>query len=112
MSLIGPRPLLPEDQPDNAAIRLLVLPGISGWAQIKGAKLVSKEEKQELDEWYVRNASLWVDLQIAWKTLKLMLQTRLSAEEATADIEQVQGKNVLLQQTVATSGGIDSKADR
>jgi len=40
-------------------------PGISGWAQVNGAKLVTTEEKQKLDEWYVRNASLWLDLKIA-----------------------------------------------
>jgi lipopolysaccharide/colanic/teichoic acid biosynthesis glycosyltransferase len=112
MSLIGPRPLLPEDQPENAAIRLSVLPGISGWAQVNGAKLVGKEEKQELDEWYVRNASLWVDLQIAWKTLKLMLNTGVSDEEATADFEQVQGKKVLLEQTIATPGHVEGNAGR
>jgi lipopolysaccharide/colanic/teichoic acid biosynthesis glycosyltransferase len=112
MSLIGPRPLLPEDQPENAAIRLSVLPGISGWAQVNGAKLVGKEEKQELDEWYVRNASLWVDLQIAWKTLKLMLKTGVSDEEATADFEQVQGKKILLEQTVATPGHVEGNAGR
>ena len=34
MSLIGPRPLLPQDQPPNAAVRLSVRPGITGWAQV------------------------------------------------------------------------------
>src|SRR5437660_1682986 len=72
MSLVGPRPLLPEDQPSNASIRLSVRPGISGWAQINGAKLVSKEDKEKLDEWYVRHASLWVDLRIALATFGLM----------------------------------------
>src|SRR5262249_52224304 len=47
MSMIGPRPLLPEDQPTNSSIRLSVRPGISGWAQVNGAKLVTKEEKQK-----------------------------------------------------------------
>jgi len=65
MALIGPRPLLPEDQPSNTSLRLTVRPGISGWAQVNGAKLVTTEEKQKLDEWYVRNASLWLDLKIA-----------------------------------------------
>jgi lipopolysaccharide/colanic/teichoic acid biosynthesis glycosyltransferase len=46
MSLIGPRPLLPEDQPENAAIRLSVLPGISGWAQVNGAKLVARKKNK------------------------------------------------------------------
>src|SRR5262249_56331501 len=74
MSLIGPRPLLPEDQPTNMSIRLSVRPGISGWAQVNGAKLVTKEEKEKLDEWYIRNASLWLDLRIAMITIKLVLR--------------------------------------
>jgi lipopolysaccharide/colanic/teichoic acid biosynthesis glycosyltransferase len=93
MSLIGPRPLLPEDQPTNTSIRLLVRPGISGWAQVNGAKLVTKEEKQKLDEWYVRNASLWLDLRIAMMTIQLLLRGRVSSQEILADTEQVQSKN-------------------
>jgi lipopolysaccharide/colanic/teichoic acid biosynthesis glycosyltransferase len=93
MSLIGPRPLLPEDQPSNRAVRLLVRPGLSGWAQINGAKLVTKEEKERLDEWYVRNASLWVDLRIALATLAMLLSGRFSSVEIAADVEQVQGKD-------------------
>jgi lipopolysaccharide/colanic/teichoic acid biosynthesis glycosyltransferase len=58
MSMIGPRPLLPEDQPSNTSLRLSVRPGISGWAQVKGAKLVTKEEKQKFDEWYVHRCGL------------------------------------------------------
>src|SRR5712671_5009005 len=94
MSLIGPRPLLPEDQPSNTNVRLLVRPGITGWAQVHGAKLVSKEEKEELDEWYIRNASLGTDLRILMKTLGVMLNTRSSSREALADLEQVQSRNI------------------
>jgi lipopolysaccharide/colanic/teichoic acid biosynthesis glycosyltransferase len=94
MSLIGPRPLLPEDQPSNTSLRLSVRPGISGWAQINGAKLVTREEKEKLDEWYVRHASLLVDLRIAIATLRLFLGSRLSSAEAAADAEQVQGKDI------------------
>jgi lipopolysaccharide/colanic/teichoic acid biosynthesis glycosyltransferase len=93
MSMIGPRPLLPEDQPTNTSIRLSVRPGISGWAQLNGAKLVTKAEKQKLDEWYVRNASLWLDLRIAMMTIKLLLRGRVSSQEILADTEQVQSKN-------------------
>ena len=92
MSMIGPRPLLPEDQPTNTSIRLSVRPGISGWAQVNGAKLLTKEEKEKLDEWYVRNASLWVDLQIIMMTFKVILKGRVSSEEILADIEQVRSK--------------------
>jgi lipopolysaccharide/colanic/teichoic acid biosynthesis glycosyltransferase len=99
MSLIGPRPLLPEDQPTNTSIRLSVRPGISGWAQVNGAKLVTKEEKEKLDEWYVRNASLWMDLQIIKMTLKVMLKGRVSSQEMLADTNQVRSRNVDLERT-------------
>jgi lipopolysaccharide/colanic/teichoic acid biosynthesis glycosyltransferase len=73
MSLIGPRPLLPHDQPSDATARLMVRPGITGWAQVNGGKLIAAEEKNALDEWYVRNASFWVDLKIIGKTIGFML---------------------------------------
>jgi len=92
MSLVGPRPLLPEDQPSNASIRLSVRPGISGWAQVNGAKLVTKEEKEKLDEWYVRNASLWMDLQITLMTIKVILKGRVSSQEILADTDQVRSR--------------------
>jgi lipopolysaccharide/colanic/teichoic acid biosynthesis glycosyltransferase len=97
MSLIGPRPLLPEDQPANTSIRLSVRPGISGWAQVNGAKLVTKDEKERLDEWYVRNASLSMDLRIIMMTLGVVLRGRVSTQEMLADTEQVQSKNVGLE---------------
>jgi len=99
MSLIGPRPLLPEDQPSNTSLRLSVRPGISGWAQVNGAKLVTKEEKEKLDEWYVRNASLRVDLQIIMMTFKVILKGRVSSEEILADAEQVLSGSVGLERT-------------
>ena len=101
MSLIGPRPLLPEDQPGNTSIRLAVRPGISGWAQVNGGKLVSKQEKQKLDEWYVRRASLWLDLRIALMTLAVvMMRSRLSPQESSADVEQVHMKGAAAEQTM------------
>jgi lipopolysaccharide/colanic/teichoic acid biosynthesis glycosyltransferase len=98
MSLIGPRPLLPEDQPPNSAVRLLVRPGITGWAQVNGAEFVSREEKERLDEWYVRNASLWVDLRILIKTLSMVLKISDPAEEALADAQQAKSRNIATRQ--------------
>ena len=76
MSLIGPRPLLPHDQPSDATARLMVRPGITGWAQVNGGKLITPEEKNALDEWYVRNASFWLDLKIIGKTIVVHAQRR------------------------------------
>ena len=70
MALIGPRPLLPVDQPRGASLRLSVAPGITGWAQTNGGKLVSADEKNALDEYYVRNASVWLDARILGKTMR------------------------------------------
>jgi lipopolysaccharide/colanic/teichoic acid biosynthesis glycosyltransferase len=82
MSLIGPRPLLPEDQPENSAERLTVRPGITGWAQVNGGKLVMVEEKEKLDGWYVRNASIWLDLRIVFRTLRMVLVGASRSNEA------------------------------
>jgi lipopolysaccharide/colanic/teichoic acid biosynthesis glycosyltransferase len=82
MSLIGPRPLLPEDQPPPTTIRLMVRPGISGWAQVNGGTLLSPAEKGDLDEWYIRNASLWLDLRISCTTVLCLLRGNRRSEEA------------------------------
>jgi lipopolysaccharide/colanic/teichoic acid biosynthesis glycosyltransferase len=94
MSLIGPRPLLPQDQPANVAIRLSVRPGITGWAQINGGKLLTPQQKEKLDEWYVRSASLGVDIRIALLTLLQVMKTRMSSTEAIADTEQAKSKKI------------------
>jgi lipopolysaccharide/colanic/teichoic acid biosynthesis glycosyltransferase len=93
MSLIGPRPLLPEDQPANASVRLSVRPGITGWAQVNGGKLVTKERKEKLDEWYVRNASPWTDLRIMFMTFAYVLGSTTSSPELLADAELVKNRN-------------------
>jgi lipopolysaccharide/colanic/teichoic acid biosynthesis glycosyltransferase len=90
MSLIGPRPLLPEDQPVNFAGRLLVRPGITGWAQVNGGKLLTAEEKVKLDEWYVQNASLLVDIKLVWKTLQIVLLGARRSNEAVVGFSQKQ----------------------
>jgi lipopolysaccharide/colanic/teichoic acid biosynthesis glycosyltransferase len=90
MSLVGPRPLLPRDQPANPVIRLSVRPGITGWAQVNGGKLLSAEEKNALDEWYVHNASLGLDLRIMFMTLKCMFGGERRSETATATARAMQ----------------------
>ena len=73
MSLIGPRPLLPRDQSPEYAARLSVKPGITGWAQVNGGRIISTSDKLTLDLWYVQNASLMLDLSIVIRTLKMIL---------------------------------------
>jgi hypothetical protein len=90
MSLIGPRPLLPIDQPSNESLRLAVRPGITGWAQINGGNLITAEEKGALDEFYVRNASLWFDLRIVALTVRFAITGERRSEEAVAAARSAQ----------------------
>ena len=73
MSFIGPRPLLPVDQPADYAARLVVRPGLTGWAQVKGGRDISPADKAALDIWYVHNASLALDARILLNTVAMVL---------------------------------------
>ena len=90
MSLIGPRPLLPNDQPTDTSQRLSVRPGITGWAQINGGKLVTSEEKGALDEWYIRHMGPWLDLRIVLLTLRSLFSDERRSEQAISEAESVQ----------------------
>jgi exopolysaccharide biosynthesis polyprenyl glycosylphosphotransferase len=82
MSLIGPRPERPEfDVKLKEAIpyyevRYLVKPGITGWAQVMypyGASIEDAYEKLSYDLYYIKNYSIWLDLAIAFKTIRVVL---------------------------------------
>lgn len=76
MSIVGPRPLLPEYVPlynIDQARRHEVKPGITGWAQVNGRNAISWQKKFELDVWYVDHISLLVDLKILFMTFKKVL---------------------------------------
>jgi len=84
MSLVGPRPLLPQDQPENPVRRLSVRPGITGWAQVNGGARLTPEEKDALDRWYIQNASPWLDFRIMGLTALRMLRGDRRNEEVLA----------------------------
>ncbi|WP_436796369.1 sugar transferase [Actinospongicola halichondriae] len=75
MSVIGPRPLpvsyLDRYTPEQAR-RHEVKPGITGWAQVNGRNTVDWNERLAMDVWYVDNRSLWLDLQILWRTVTVV----------------------------------------
>jgi lipopolysaccharide/colanic/teichoic acid biosynthesis glycosyltransferase len=73
MSFVGPRPLLPADQPSAYGARLLVRPGLTGWAQVQGGREVSAADKAALDVWYVKNASLTLDAAILLRTVPMAI---------------------------------------
>lgn len=73
MSLVGPRPLLPEYLPFydvNQRRRHDVKPGMTGWAQVNGRNAISWQQKFEYDVWYVDNISFLMDVKIIVLTIK------------------------------------------
>ena len=77
MSLVGPRPLLMEYLPlytSEQMKRHSVKPGMTGWAQINGRNTISWNEKFQLDLWYVKHQSFWLDLKIILLTVKHVLK--------------------------------------
>jgi undecaprenyl phosphate N,N'-diacetylbacillosamine 1-phosphate transferase len=80
MSIIGPRPLLPEylSLYDNTQIRRNeVKPGITGWAQVHGRNGLKLSTRFKYDVWYVDNVSLLLDINIFFKTLKNLLISKV-----------------------------------
>ncbi len=76
MSLIGPRPTLPvqvEQYTARQRGRLLLKPGITGWAQVNGRTSLPWPERIELDLFYIEHRSLALDLQILWRTVAIVL---------------------------------------
>jgi sugar transferase EpsL len=79
MSLVGPRPLLLQYLPRYSreqARRHDVMPGVTGWAQVKGRNALTWEEKFALDVWYVDHQSFALDLQILAMTALRVLSAR------------------------------------
>ncbi|MDG2422743.1 MAG: sugar transferase [Phycisphaerales bacterium] len=94
MSLVGPRPLLPEYLPlynEHQARRHEIRPGITGWAQVKGRNALSWPEKFDLDVWYVDNQSLPLDLKIMWMTIGQVLRTSEVSESGQATMSRFTG---------------------
>lgn len=73
MSLVGPRPLLPEYLPlfdARQATRQRVLPGVTGLAQVSGRNDLPWSERLELDACYAESCSFGLDLRILWRTVR------------------------------------------
>lgn len=87
MSIIGPRPLLPEYLSlynDFQKQRHNVKPGITGWAQVNGRNEISWEEKFILDVFYVKNCSFALDAKIFFLTIKkVLLRKGINTNNAT-----------------------------
>lgn len=75
MAIIGPRPTVPvqvEQYTDRQRGRLAIRPGITGWAQVNGRATLPWDERIELDLWYIEHRSLRLDVQILWRTVRMV----------------------------------------
>ena len=96
MSLIGPRPLLPQYlslYSKEQARRHEVRPGISGWAQCHGRNAISWTEKFKFDVWYVDHVSFMTDIKVIWITIMKVVKRADINEAGQATMEAFNGKN-------------------
>lgn len=94
MSLVGPRPLLPEYLPRYSAEqarRHEVLPGLTGLAQVSGRNAISWEEKFEDDVRYVDHITFWMDLKIIFWTIAVVLKRKGISSDTAATMEAFMG---------------------
>ncbi len=94
MSLVGPRPLLPEYLPLYNEFQLKrhdVKPGITGWAQVNGRNTLSWGKKFEYDVWYVDNISFKLDLKILFLTLKKVFKSEGINSNTSVTMEKFNG---------------------
>ncbi len=95
MSLIGPRPLLPEYLPLYSKTqnrRHELKPGITGWAQINGRNAIGWNQKFEYDVWYVDNLSFLLDLKIMLLTIKKVAVREDISSTTSATMEIFRGE--------------------
>lgn len=79
MSLVGPRPALPSEVAEYTAYdkkRLAVTPGCTGLWQVSGRSSVGFKEMVELDLTYIKNRTVWYDLKIIVKTVRVLLGSK------------------------------------
>ena len=77
MSLVGPRPVIKEELErygEYLGDYLMVRPGITGMWQVSGRSDTTYEERVQMDSWYVRNWSVWLDVMLLWRTVKAVVK--------------------------------------
>ncbi|THD66794.1 sugar transferase [Robertkochia marina] len=97
MSLVGPRPLLPEYLPLYTKYqnkRHEVRPGITGWAQVNGRNAITWETRLDLDVWYVQHISFFLDIRILFMTLLKVFNNNDVASPTHATMEKFTGSKM------------------
>jgi len=96
MSIVGPRPLLPEYLSlynSQQKRRHEVKPGITGWAQVNGRNAIEWNQKFEYDVWYVDHISFVLDMKIIFKTILKVIKTEGINNQGQATTIPFQGND-------------------
>lgn len=76
MSLVGPRPIIQKEVPrygEYIKEYYMVRPGITGMWQVSGRSDIDYPERVRMDSWYVHNWSVWLDIVMLWRTIKVVV---------------------------------------
>ena len=79
MSLVGPRPIIRDEMArygEYIGDYLMVKPGITGMWQVSGRSDTDYKQRVQLDSWYVRNWSVWLDVMLLWRTIKVVINCK------------------------------------
>ena len=96
MAIVGPRPLLVRYLPlynEHQKHRHDVRPGFTGYAQCNGRNAISWEEKFDLDVYYTKNLTLFMDIKIIIKTIKIVLFREGISSETSVTMEEFRGSS-------------------
>ena len=92
-SLVGPRamvPLIADKLNAQQNLRHRVWPGITGWAQINGRNTLTWSKRVELDNWYIDNWSLWLDLRVLLRTIPVVVSSGgVRLDQSTVDVDDL-----------------------
>ena len=80
MSVVGPRPVVPKEldklYKEKAKIYKSIKPGVTGLWQVSGRSDIHNDERVELDVYYIENYSIFLDISIIFKTVRIVLQRK------------------------------------
>ena len=98
MSIVGPRPLLTQYLPLYSKEQIKrhdVRPGLTGWAQVNGRNSITWTQKFNLDLWYVKNKSLWLDIKIIFLTVKKVVIREGINQDNGVTMDYFNGSNLV-----------------
>jgi undecaprenyl-phosphate galactose phosphotransferase len=110
MSLVGPRPYLPEER-ERIGVELPTIlsarPGITGFWQVSGRNQLTLDDRVQVEAWYVRNWTVWLDCIVLLKTFRTVLFPENGSGAGDGAVPGATGRTFRNSQSVAPALGIN-----